>query len=204
MKKLFVVMLGLLMMAGCSSESGKPAETAKPQPAEFVTGRVALQKLYVSARGWARDAKPFRLESKLAADSKGRDGKADLWRAGFGSVAQTSVKYFTWAGTDAPDVQSRGVNAGNEDTFSPSNASTQIFDMTFLKVDSDKAFKLAQEHGGDKILEKDPDLPVLYIVDWSRSDNKVVWHVIYGTSRDQAKFRVAVDATTGAFMRVEK
>ena len=33
---------------------------------------------------------------------------------------------------------------------------------------------------------------------------KVVWHVIYGNTRDDAKLRVAVNASTGEFLRVEK
>jgi PBP1b-binding outer membrane lipoprotein LpoB len=40
MKKLLMAMLALVMMAGCSSETSKPAQVEKPQPkpAEFVTG----------------------------------------------------------------------------------------------------------------------------------------------------------------------
>jgi hypothetical protein len=76
--------------------------------------------------------------------------------------------------------------------------------MAFLKVDSDKAFEVAQAHGGDKALEKNPDTPVLYSLDWSSSTNELVWHVIYGASRDEAKLRVAVNASSGEFLRVEK
>jgi hypothetical protein len=31
-----------------------------------------------------------------------------------------------------------------------------------------------------------------------------VWHVYYGNSRDDAKLRIAVNATTGEFLRKEK
>ena len=78
-------------MAGCSSQPSTPAQTEKPQPkaAELQTGRYAFQKLYVSARGWARDAQPYRLESQPTADSKGKDGKSDVWHASFASPAGT-------------------------------------------------------------------------------------------------------------------
>jgi hypothetical protein len=109
-----------------------------------------------------------------------------------------------WSGTDVPDAPSRGVSPGNEDTYSPTNASTQVFDIGFLKVDSDKAFELAQQHGGDKVLEKNPDTPILYVLDWTHATNQLIWHVIYGTSRDDAKLRAAIDATSGEFIRVEK
>ena len=52
------LVVGFMMMTACSSEPAKPAEVAKPQPkpADFLTGRAAFQKIYIAARGWARDA----------------------------------------------------------------------------------------------------------------------------------------------------
>jgi hypothetical protein len=208
MKKLLMAMLALafLTMAGCTSEPSKPAQTGKPQPkvADLQTGRYAFQKLYIAARGWARDAQPFRLESQLMADSRGKDGKSDVWRASFASPAGRGAKPYVWSGTDVPDAPSRGISPGNEDSYSPTNASTQTFDMGFLKVDSDKALEVAQKHGGDKVLEKDPETPILYVLDWNHATNELTWHVIYGNSRGDAKLTVAVNATTGEFIRVEK
>jgi hypothetical protein len=204
MKKLLMAMLALMLVAGCSSGPGKPAEKPQPKPAEFVTGRTAFQKLYVAAHGWARDAQPYRLESQITADANGKDGKSAIWRGAFASAVQHGTKPYLWSGSDAPDAPSRGVNPGTEDTYSPSNASTQIFDVGFLKVDSDKAFEVAQKHGGDKVLEKTPDTPVLYLLEWSGPTNELIWHVIYGTGRDTAVLRVAVNASTGEFLRVEK
>jgi hypothetical protein len=206
MKKLLMATLALALMTGCSSETSKPAQTEKPQPkpAELVSGRPAFQKLYVAARGWARDAQPYRLESSVTADSKGKDGKSALWHAFFASAERKSLKPYMWSGEDIPDGPSRGVSPGTEDTYNPSNASTQVFDIAFLKVDSDKALETAQKHGGDKILEKNPDIPILYMLDWSRATNELIWHVIYGNSRDDAKLRVEVNASNGDFIRVEK
>jgi hypothetical protein len=204
MRKLLMGMLALALMNGCTSEPTQPAEKPQPKPPEYVTGRTAFQKLYIAARGWARDAQPFRLESQITADSKGKDGKSAVWRASFASPAQRAAKPYVWSGTDAQDAPSRGVNPGVEDTYSPTNSSTQIFDIAFLKVDSDKAFEVAQAHGGDKLLEKSPDTPVLYLLDWSGLTNELIWHVIYGATRDEAKLKVAVNASSGDFMRVEK
>jgi hypothetical protein len=206
MKKLLMATLALALMTSCSSETSKPAQTEKPlpKPAELVSGRTAFQKLYVAARGWARDAQPYRLESSVTADSKGRDAKSALWRAFFGSAERKSLKPYVWSGADIPDGPSRGISPGTEDTYNPSNASTQVFDIAFLKVDSDKALEVAQKHGGDKTLEKNPDTPILYMLDWSHATNELIWHVIYGNSRDDAKLKVEVNASNGDFIRVEK
>jgi hypothetical protein len=208
MKKLLMAMLTLafLTMAGCSSEPSKPAQTEKPQPkpVELQTGRYAFQKMYIAARGWAHDAQPYRLESQLMIDSKGKDGKSDVWHASFASPAGRGAKTYVWSGTDAQDAPSRGISPGTEDSYSPTNSSTQIFDIGFLKVDSDKALEVAQKHGGDKLLEKDPDTPILYMLDWTHTTNELIWHVIYGNSRDTAKLRIAVNGTSGEFIRVEK
>ena len=206
MNKLLMGVLAVAMLAGCSSEPNKPAETAKPQPKgpELEAGRTAFQKLYVAARGWARDAEPYRLESQVTPDGKGHDGKSTVWRAGFASTMQRGTKPYLWSGSASPDAPSRGVSPGTEDTYNPSNTSTQVFDIAYLKVDSDKAFEVAQKHGGDKLLEKNPDIPVFYALDWSRPTSELIWHVIYGENRDDAKLRVAVNASTGEFIRVEK
>jgi hypothetical protein len=203
MQKLLMAMLALQMMTGCTSGPSTPAPVEKPQPkpAEFVTGRSAFQKLYIAARGWARDAQPYRIESMITDDSKGKDGKSAVWRASFASPLQHGVKAYTWSGEVSSD---RGINPGTEDTYSPTNTSTQIFDVAFLKVDSDKALETAQKHGGDKLVAKDPETPILYVLDWSSATNELIWQVIYGVSRDDYKLRVAVNASSGDFIRVEK
>jgi hypothetical protein len=196
MKKLVVAIFTLTLMTACSSGPSKPAETEKPKPPEPITGRVAFQKCYVAARGWARDAQPFRLESQLIGDSKGQEGKSLAWRGGFASPTQHSSRPYTWASGE--------VSFGVEDTYSPTNTSTTVFDIAFLKVDSNQALETAQKHGGDKVLEKAPDTPILYILDWNHQTNELTWHVIYGTDPVSAKLRVDVNASSGDFIRVEK
>ncbi len=204
MNRVYLALLAVVFLTGCSSEPSKPAESPKPMAPEVLSGRSAFQKMYIQARGWAADAQPFRLESQYNKDSNGRDGKAAVWRASFASPSKGSVKPFVWSGTDSSDAPSRGVNPGSEDAYSPSNSNTQIFDVAFMKVDSDKAFEEAQKHGGDKVLDKNPELPLLYVADWNGRKNELIWHVIYGDNPDSAKLRVAVNASTGEFLNVEK
>jgi hypothetical protein len=199
-----MMLLAMAMWAGCSSGPSAPAEKPQPKPAEFISGRAAFQKLYGAAHGWAPDAQPFRIESHLTANCKGQGGNAAVWRASFASALRHSAKPYEWSGTDASDAPSRGVSPGVEDSYTASNASTHVFQAGFLKVDSGQAFEQAQKHGGDKLLQKNPDTPVLYLLDWSGPASALVWHVFYGPSRDDAKLKVDVNATTGEFIGVAK
>ena len=63
---------------------------------------------------------------------------------------------------------------------------------------------MAQQHGGEKLTKANPKQPVLYVLEWNPQQNILTWHVIYGSSAAEAKLKVAVDATTGVFERVEK
>ncbi len=194
MKKLFVAILAAAL-AGCSSAPAPSttAEKAPPKAPQIITGTSAFYKCYIAARGWAPDAQAYRVES---APTKSTDGKAGEWRSGFASPARLKTQAYTWTNGD--------VSHNVEDTYSPTNSSTQIFNVQFLKIDTDKAFAAAQQHGGDKLLEKSPDTPVMFLLEWNRQSNQLLWHVIYGTDRETAALRVAVDASTGDFVRVEK
>jgi hypothetical protein len=202
---LSAVLLVVALLTGCNSNPPKPAESKpEPKPPELISGRSAFYKVFIAARNYAADVRPFRVQSTPSPESNGQDGKSAIWTASFASVTQHGVKPFTWSSSNAPDAPTPGISPGNEDVYNPSNASTQVFDPAFLKIDSDQALAVAQKHGGDKILEKDPATPVIYICDWNHNTNQLVWHVIYGSDRDNAKLTVSVNATTGEFIRVEK
>jgi hypothetical protein len=202
--QILATLAALALLAACNSTP--PAPPAKPEvkAPELLTGRAAFYKVYIAARNYAADVKPFRIESTPTSEADGHDGKSTIWRSSFASAAQHGAKPFFWSGSNLPDAPSRGVSFGNEDVYNPGNASTQVFDPAFLKIDTDQAITEAQKHGGDKVLEKDPATPVLFICDWNRNTNELIWHVIYGGSRDTAKLTIAVNASTGAFVRVEK
>jgi hypothetical protein len=160
--------------------------------------------MYLSARGWAGDATPFRLQSQYTADSPVNEGKAGLWRASFASPSKRMMKMFVWSGLVGPDAPEPGVTFSAEDSWNPNNTSTQPFNLEFLKTDSDKAYEVAQKNGGEKLTKKDPKQPIFFVLDWDAAKNQLVWHVVYGSDQNDAKLRIAVNATTGEFLRVEK
>jgi hypothetical protein len=206
--RIAVLAAGILIFAGCSSSPQKSAETKQPEKAaapkttEKTTGREAFQKMYPAGRGWIADAKPVRIESQSTSDADGRDGKSAIWRVAFASPGRQKMRVFSWSGSTASDLDP-GVSHGTEDTWAASNTSTQPFDLNYLKVDSDQALATANKHGGEKILKKDPKLALQYLLDWDPRKQQLVWHVIYGTSRNSATAVIDVDATKGDFLREE-
>jgi hypothetical protein len=202
MKNFVLPSLALLLLAGCSSEPAKTTAPAVKEP-EFISGRTAFQKMYAAARGWHADARVFRLTSALTKDSKGHDGKSAVWQAWFASASARSSKPYVWSGTNASEGE-RGISWGGEDSYSPTNTSTRAFDAAFLKADSDVAFQVAQKHGGAKLLEKDPDQPVMYLLQWDAQDNAPAWHVLFGDGPRSYKLSVLVNASSGEYLRAEK
>lgn len=209
MKRLSVVLLLVCAFAGCNS---KPAENTPassetkpaPKPTEYETGREAFQRLYIAAHNWSPDAKPFRLQSQYNPNDPASEGKSAIWGASFGSASKRAMNSFQWTGLNGPGVEHGIARGSGADAYSPSNTSTEVFDAAFLKIDSDKAFEVAEKHGGEKLTKKDANLAIFYTLDWDHGKNKLVWHVAYGSNGDDSKLRVAVDATEGTFIRVEK
>lgn len=192
--------IGLLLVGCDSTPKIAPAAKETPAASQLETGRFALQKMLVPAHFWSSDAQPVRLESTNIKDSDGRDGKANFWRAEFASVSRQKAEPFSWSGV-ATDDASKGVDHGAEDTYNPSNRAARAFDLNFLKVDTDKAFEVAQQHGGKQVLEKAPKAGVTYLLDWDVQSSELRWHVIYGGSESTGKLTVLVNASSGAFLR---
>ena len=109
MKKLLMTMLALALLAGCTSQKSTPAEKPQPKPAEFETGRVAFQKMYVAAHGWARDAQPFRMQSRITADCNGHDALTHVYSVAALQNALATMPATMKEYTDCQDVIGRAL-----------------------------------------------------------------------------------------------
>jgi len=207
---LIVTLFLCALSMSCSSPAPKTATENKPAEAKpafhstYLTGREALQEMYIAARAWAPDAKPYNLQSIATKDDNGQDGKSGIWGAGFASASRRAIKVFSWSGIKANDAPEPGVSNRPEDTYNSANPSTAVFEMAFLKIDSNEALKTAMKHGGEKVVQKQKDSPVFYTVRWNARENKLTWRVAFGEDQNQPKLAVDVDATTGEFTKVEK
>jgi len=201
---LFLIFAVAFLFSGCGQGTQSVSADKAPQPAalQLESGRFALQKMIPASRMWAADAQPIMLQSEVLKNTDGRDGKAGFWRASFASPGRQKSEPFTWSGSSSGDSP-RGVNHGAEDTYSAANRSMRPFDLNFLKVDTDQAFAVAQQHGGKQLMEKDPKQTVRYLLDFDVMAGQLRWHVIYGSSESTAQLTVLVDASSGAFLRKE-
>ena len=203
-------------LTACSSKPSGESNSAPPakpelKPTDAETGRVALQRLYTTSRGWAGDTLPVSLQSQNDKNAGGNpdaplghDGKSAVWRGVFASDSRRSMKTYMWSGLTGPDAPSPGINPGNEDAFAPGNISTRPFQLTYLKSDSDQVLETAQKHGGAALVKKNADLPVNFSLSWDSRRSMLVWHVLYGKSSNEPDLDVVVDATTNQFVHVEK
>jgi len=162
---------------------------------EAITGSSAFYKCYASARLWAPDVQPYRVESQPTTDSKGRDGKAGEWRAGFASPSLHTTRPYTWANGD--------ISHSVEDSYSPTNSSPDFqrpvsqsgYGQGLCRRPAARRRQTAGEgtrHSRSLCAGVGP------------AESLLLWHVIYGTDRDTAKLQVAVNASSGDFWRVEK
>jgi len=198
-----------ILTAGCSSTENKPkkstpapATTAPPEKKEpmLYTGQEAFNRMLGLAMKWSSDAEPARVESVVTPETTGQDGNAAIWRGYFVSPAQRSVKTIVCSGSRRPDAPPFGVSTEGADSAYNAQSAGLVFSQYLLKTDTDKAFEIAQQHGGDAILKKDPKQPIMYLLLRDPKQNVPDWYVIYGTSATDRKGIGIINATTGAFV----
>lgn len=204
-----IFLSGVLMVA-CSSTTTPPAGNTQTQTSQatkkkepvLYTGKSCFSQMAGMAGRWQRDAVPFHMESGLNAESNGHDGKSTIWRGMFASPSRRTYKVFTCSGSQLRNEAPTGVTSTAETAYGPT-VPALMFQSFLLTADSDKAYALTQEKGGAKLLEKDPQQPVLYTLDWNPKQKQLLWVVIYGTEPNQSKGIGVIDASTGKFLRAK-
>jgi hypothetical protein len=198
-----------ILTAGCSSTEDKSTTeapgAAKPQIKEpaLYTGQQAYNQMAGLAWKWSPDARPARVESVLTTETTGQDGKSAIWRGYFASPSRRATKTIICSGSRRPDAPPYGVSTEGADGPYNADAANLAFLGLLLKTDTDQAFAIAQQHGGDAIVKKNPQQPITYVLLKDKKQN-LVWYVIYGTSEKDRKGIGVINATTGAFISAGK
>ena len=198
----FSLLLGALLVLSCGSEPSKTKAVQATKPAEkrevtLFTARPCLERMSYMALRWQPDALPYHLESESNAEANGQDGKSTVWRANFASASRGLARTFMCSGSLLRLSPPFGVTANRE--FSTGNRFL-TFAVSDLKVDSDVAAKLAQEHGGADLIKRNPQQPVYYELGVDLKSNKLLWATVFGTSQQENKGIGMVDATNPKFL----
>ena len=203
-----------ILTGGCNStenkaENGAPEKPASGAPTQskepvLYTGQEAFNRMMGLALKWSTDAQPARLESVLTTETTGQNGKSTVWRGFFASPRRRSVKTIVCSGSRRPDAPPYGVSAEGSEGAYNADAANLAFLPLLVKTDTDKAFEITRQHGGDAILKKNAQQPITYLLLKDRKQNVPVWYVIYGTSEKDRKGISVINATTGAFISAGK
>jgi hypothetical protein len=153
-----------------------------------------------SAQRWQPDAMPVQLESEQNDEATGFDGKATVWRAKFGSPSQRKLRTYTCSGSRLSGAAPFGVTGSVESPYPP-HAIVAVFQPAYLQIDSDKAFTIAQQHGGSNLTKGDSKHPVYYYAALDPASSGVHWFVSYGSSLDDTDGIGVIDASTGKYLR---
>jgi hypothetical protein len=194
---LWLVPLALFLSA-CSEAPKTAEEKPAPKTLEPLTGREAFQQMFPQARGWAPDAQPLQISSLNLAQVKADAGKAGVWQVIFVSPGRAKAKTYTWSAVEADGSLHQGVFGGVEEDYTPRGDSSP-FAIAAIKVDSDEAYKIAAMESADYI-KKNPDKPVMFLMELSRRFPDVTWRVIWGNSVGTSDYSVFVDGTTGKYL----
>jgi hypothetical protein len=195
---LFTASTLFLLLAGCSTETPAPQPKAAEKPPEPVTGRFALQQMYIAARGWAPDIQPLKLTNIPLADVKPAPGKAGAWQAIFVSASQGHARGYTYSVIESEGNLHKGVFAGSDQSYSPTGA-TKPFPFAAIKIDSDQAYETAMKKGADYD-KKNPGKPITFLLEANDKFPDVSWRVIWGESVGTSNFSIFVDASTGLYL----
>ncbi len=188
----------ILFLSACSDGPKTTEQKEPPKSPEVLTGREAFQRMYPQARGWAPDAQPLQISSLNLAQVKAAPGKAAVWQVIFVSLSRGKAKTYTYSAVEADGNLHEGVFGGLQEDYTP-RGDASPFSISAIKVDSDEAYKTAAENSADYI-KKNPDKPVIFLMELGKRFADVTWRVIWGNSVGTSDYSVFVDGTTGKFL----
>ncbi len=199
--------LSVLCFTGCSDSSApaKKAEVKQKKPAVPVSGLSGIFQMYQVARTWAPDAQLLKLENGDIPEAKPETGKYGLWRATFVTESKKMKRDYYYAAADSEGGIIKGVRAGSDGMY-VRNPQVHPFAIQEVRIDTDKALETAlAEVAKDKKmkdwLDQNKDMPVQYVLDWTGTNQKPTWRVVWGPSISQSKFSIFIDANTGKFVK---
>ena len=197
---LLCLFAGLLTMASCGG-SPKPAatEVKTEAPAEPVTGRFAMNQMYVAARAWAADLQPLSLANIPLMKFPQKEGKAMAWQAVFVSPSQQKARTYIYSAVTSGSDVTQGITPGVAEAYTV-QATESAFIMAAIQKDSDNVYETAVKHS-EEYRKKYPQMAINFRLEKTREFPDPAWRVFWGDSVATSGFSVYVDASTGEFLR---
>jgi len=190
MKSFFATIVAFSLLT-CCSEPPKPKEAEKPP--EPVTGRYALQQMFIAARTWSPDLQIVSMTSMHFSQVPDAPGKAGGWQVTFASPSLQQSRTYTFAGADISPSIHKGITDERPNAWSGG----ATIPMAAVKSDSDDAYKVAVKNLA-KYAAANPNMVISYQL--TQHGNVVVWRVIWGENVATSSDSVMVDASTGEYM----
>jgi len=191
----------IFFLSGCGSSEPAPAKKAEaPKPAAPVSGQSAAFLMFQQARLWAPDAQLLRLESVQVPEVKPEPGKTGAWRANFVSIEKKAQKSYTYSVVKSEGLH-KGVFAQTEMPWLRSSAVKPYY-VVAIKTDTPAALATAlKQKDIAAYAEKNPEMPVQYLAEWTPQTPNVAWRVYWGPTVSASAASVFVDATSGEFLK---
>lgn len=196
------ICLAVVVLTACSEAPKTTSETktdtdaqAKAGPPEPVSGKTAYWEIYTSARNWARDAQPLRVESKDVPGVQNKDGKAGMWTATLVSPSQKEARVFTYSVIKYPPDVYKGVTIGRPLPWNGPSAGIVPFQMSNVNTDSDSAYKTASGEA-ESWLKTHPGKDASLTLTDSVRYHIPTWVVVWGDSK--SGYRALISGIDGA------
>ena len=202
MKKVpfLAVCFASLLWVGCSEAPQTAVKKEPEKPPEPVSGQSALFKMYQVARSsFSADAQVLKLNSMHVAEVSAAPGKAGAWQATFTSANLGKARTYSFSVVEQEGTLHKGVFGQGDESWSGHSGVNTAFDIRAVSIDSDAAYKTADEHAKDYD-EKHPGMPISFQLEKTSQFTMPVWRVIWGESIGTSSFSIYVDASQGHFL----
>jgi hypothetical protein len=196
MKSPLLIAAAFSLLVSCS-EPTLPKKAEKPP--EAVTGRHALQQMFVAARTWAQDLQIASMTSMHFSQVKDSPGKAGGWQVVFVSPSLKESRTYTWAAAEISNSIHEGIRDERPNGWSGNG---QTFPIDAVKIDSDDAYKVALDKVG-KYAKEHPDMVITYLLEMNPRFPDAAWRIVWGENVSTSSDSVLVDAATGQYMGMQ-
>ena len=193
MRSLLIPAVLCALLTCCSEPPSKPKEPEKPP--EPVTGRHALQQMFLAARTWAQDLQIANMTSMHFTQVPDAPGKAGGWQVTFVSPSLQQSRTYTWAAAEI----SISIHQGIRDERPTPWSGGKSFPIDAVKIDSDEAYQTAIKKVG-KYAAEHPGMVITYQLQLGQQVPDATWRVIWGENVATSSESVLVDASTGEYM----